>query len=295
MTDEVHALDVSRYNSVHNPADYSIDWAGFYRSADRRAAEVRSALPHHGHISYGAHPAQVLSVFAPPSAPGRIDPVFLFVHGGGFREGHPDHYDWLARPFVRSGIVFINVGYRLGGVVEALADVAAAIRWTWNGIGQYSGDPGRLWLGGHSAGAMVAASLAVRCDWQQGIGVPADVVRGAACVSGLYDFRARTAHLGISENTAAQIDPMTNIYRRSVSAIIGYGRREANRAAGDREAFARSGEHFARNLLAGHCVPSVVACDTRAHTDTIERLGDPASELFRSVAQLMMWGDADSN
>src|SRR5205085_3613438 len=111
-------------------------------------------------ITYGADPKQVLDVYTADSAPGRRPrPVLLFVHGGGFRGGdkhgpfYPDNVTlWAAR----HGMVGINIDYRLAPqnpYPAAAQDLAAAIGWARANAARYGGDPRRIVLFGHSAGA----------------------------------------------------------------------------------------------------------------------------------------------
>jgi acetyl esterase/lipase len=71
-----------------------------------------------------------------------------------------------------------------------LDDCAAAVRWTLVNAARFGAHPAKLFVGGHSAGGHYAALLAVRRDWQEKAGVPADCVRGCLPLSGVYDFTA---------------------------------------------------------------------------------------------------------
>lgn len=106
-------------------------------------------------------PELTLNVWTPdPGASGL--PVLVWLHGGAFIAGSPDLYDGSA--WMRDGVVLVTVGYRLGveGFVHfqggdanvALRDQLAALEWVQREIGAFGGDPGRVCLGGQSAGAM---------------------------------------------------------------------------------------------------------------------------------------------
>jgi arylformamidase len=66
--------------------------------------------------------------------------------------------------------------------------VAAALKWIHDNIADHGGDPSRVFISGHSAGAHYATWMAVRDDWQKAAGLPADFIRGALPISGVYDF-----------------------------------------------------------------------------------------------------------
>ncbi|NQX94199.1 MAG: alpha/beta hydrolase, partial [Erythrobacter sp.] len=118
-------------------------------------------------LTTGDHPAQKVILWGPeaPKAGERSRdaaplPVLLFAHGGSWRSGDPEDYGFLARAFVPEGFIVALSGYRLvkegapDGVYPAmLEDTAAAIAATREAAAQYGGDPDRIVLMGHSAGA----------------------------------------------------------------------------------------------------------------------------------------------
>jgi arylformamidase len=139
-------------------------------------------------FAYGDDPYQEVAVFAAPEPNGT---VVAFMHGGGWTNGYKEWMAFMAPPLTSAGITFVSVGYRLAPAVTwpaGVDDAASGIAWVYNNIAAHGGDPTRIFVGGHSAGGHQAAWLAVRSDWQDAAGVPADVIRGALPVSGVYDF-----------------------------------------------------------------------------------------------------------
>jgi acetyl esterase/lipase len=116
-------------------------------------------------VAYGAHPRQVLDLYVPPDARGA--PVVIFAHGGALVDGHKDrtaeihaNVCWF---LTRHDIIGINLEYRLAPEVKYPAvteDVADAVRWTRAHVAQHGGDPGCIFLFGHSAGALHVGSYA---------------------------------------------------------------------------------------------------------------------------------------
>lgn len=113
-------------------------------------------------LAYGAHPRQVLDVHAPRGTTGsrQAAPVLVFAHGGAFVEGDktrtPQIYANVLRRFARDGIVGVNMEYRLAPEAKypaASEDVALALDWVRANIGGFGGDPARIFLMAHSAGA----------------------------------------------------------------------------------------------------------------------------------------------
>lgn len=139
-------------------------------------------------VAYGDDPYQGIALFRPKRPNGT---VLAFVHGGGWTNGYREWMAFMAPPFVEAGVTFASIGYRLAPkhvFPTGFEDTAAGVAWLWRNIGAHGGDPKRLFIGGHSAGGHYTALLAVRRDWQAGLGVPADAVRGCLPISGVYDL-----------------------------------------------------------------------------------------------------------
>ncbi|HHS82858.1 MAG TPA: alpha/beta hydrolase [Devosia sp.] len=106
-------------------------------------------------FSYG--PAR-LDVYSPPS--GRNLPVMIYVHGGAWQTGSRTHVRSKPAFFQRLNMVFVSIDYRLlpkADVATQADDVGRAIHWVKNNISSLRGNPARLSVIGHSAGAHLAA------------------------------------------------------------------------------------------------------------------------------------------
>ena len=140
-------------------------------------------------IAYGADPLQKLDVYAPEGAQGKKLPVLLFVHGGGFTRGtaHGDFYpqnipEWAAK----NGMVGISIDYRLAPKdpwPAGAKDLASAIAWTKANIAKFGGDPNRIILFGHSAGANHVADYAAHPEVR---GAEGASVKGVVMISPAY-------------------------------------------------------------------------------------------------------------
>lgn len=144
-----------------------------------------------GPIAYGGNREQVVVVTTPTkSAPGPR-PVVLFIHGGSWSHGHAPDYTYVGRNLASEGYIGVSAGYRLvpGGEYPAmLEDGAAAVRWAVDNIARFGGDPSRIYLMGHSAGAYNAVMLALDRRWLDKAGVAQSSIRGAIGLAGPYDF-----------------------------------------------------------------------------------------------------------
>ncbi|MEP0189296.1 MAG: alpha/beta hydrolase [Erythrobacter sp.] len=141
----------------------------------------------------GAHEQQKLIVWAPMDRDAKADPlpVLVFVHGGSWRTGDPADYGFIGRSFVPKGFVVVLGGYRLegdGAYPNMLEDTASVVAWTHQEIAKYGGDPDRITLAGHSAGAYNVAMVGLEPRWLKKHAMsPADIA-GIIGISGPYDF-----------------------------------------------------------------------------------------------------------
>lgn len=142
-------------------------------------------------IAFGDEPGQVLTV-SRPDDPGRgLRPVVIFIHGGSWAKGHAPDYAFVGRNLAAGGYIGVSAGYRLvpGGEFPAmLEDGAAATKWVVDNIADFGGDPSRIYLMGHSAGAYNAIMLALDPRWLDDAGVSPAAIRGAIGLAGPYDF-----------------------------------------------------------------------------------------------------------
>ena len=134
---------------------------------------------------------QTLDVWRPAATAGARLPVLIFWYGGGWVHGDRRAYAFAARAFARAGFVVVVPDYRKVPQVrfpEFLQDGAEAVRWTRDHVGEFGGDPARIALSGHSAGAYTAAMLALDPRWLRAVGVDPRIVRAAVPMCGPYDF-----------------------------------------------------------------------------------------------------------
>ncbi len=150
--------------------------------------------------AYGPGPRRKLDVYVPSGlAPGASLPVVVFFYGGGWVDGSRSEYGFAGRAFAARGFVAVVADYRLVPQVRFPAfvqDGALAVKWVRDTIARYGGDPRRIAVSGHSAGAYIAAMVALDRSWLSAIGVDPAVVRAAALLSGPYDFYPFTEQRG---------------------------------------------------------------------------------------------------
>ena len=141
-------------------------------------------------LAYGPGPRHRLDVYVPDDLAGPA-PVVVFFYGGSWKNGDRGDYLFAAEALVSRGYVAVVPDYRLYPDVafpDFLDDGARAVRWVRESIAAYGGDPDRLFLMGHSAGAYNAAMLALDPDYLANAGIDRGAVRGVIGLAGPYDF-----------------------------------------------------------------------------------------------------------
>jgi arylformamidase len=255
-----------------------------------RSEVTRSKLTFRCDLRYGPLPRQMLDIF--PVSGGNA-PVVMFWHGGAWRYQSKEYFSYIAEPLVSAGIITVLVGYDLHPDVmlrQMMAEAREAIIWTWRHIGEYGGDPNRIFISGHSAGAQLAG-MALAHDFRPK-GLPRSPVRGVFLISGSYDMEPHRHHeryddMGLDEDLVQEASPLYNPpLNPDMPLIIVVG---ANETAG----YIRQAEVFCQKCQArGHPARVLISPDDH-HFSVVERLADPHHEITRSLTALALSsGDA---
>lgn len=134
----------------------------------------------------------VLDVYAPKDA--KKLPVVLWIHGGGWVTGDKANVQSKPQWFLEQGCVFVSTNYQLLPKVEMetiVRDIAKSLGWVHKNIESFGGDPNKIFVMGHSAGAQLAALVCVDERYLQSEGVPFSVLQGCVPVDGdTYDIPA---------------------------------------------------------------------------------------------------------
>jgi acetyl esterase/lipase len=277
------AQDFTNYPTVKNPERYGAQWRPFYVKANELTAQTRAALPNHLDIPYGPDAKQRLDVYLPAKAV-KNAPVLLFLHGGGFMEGDRAHYGFIATPYAKHGIITVVSGYRLAtpGVHYPAQsdDTKAAITWISKNIAKFGGDPGTLFLSGHSVGATLVADVSVHRDWMKSAGLAPGSIKGIAAISGDYDLSpGENAPYAPTAELEAQASPLRHIIDPAPLALIAYGTKEGKARA--------PAEALAEQLKAKGVKTRVLSLEGEDHKDTALNFGTDGSTLANAVLELI--------
>jgi acetyl esterase/lipase len=142
-------------------------------------------------LPYGPNYWQKIDIFLPKHESTTNLPVFLYLHGGGWRRGYKEEMGFMAPQIVSLPAIFVSVSYRLVPEVntaEQIDDTISAIELVRNTAPQYGGNPDKLAIGGHSAGAHLATMATLRPDLLTARGLPADAIKYCFPVSGPFEI-----------------------------------------------------------------------------------------------------------
>jgi acetyl esterase/lipase len=145
------------------------------------AQNVKSNIPY----ADAGHERHVLDIFAPEGA--KDLPVVFWIHGGGWQTGDKSDVQMKPRWFTQRGFIFVSTNYRLlpSVTMEVIfQDVAKSLGWVHKNIAAHGGDPKRIFVMGHSAGAQLAALMCIDDRYLKAEGVPFEVLQGCVPVDG---------------------------------------------------------------------------------------------------------------
>ncbi len=201
---------------------------------------VKAVGGHHADLRYGTGPDECLDWF-PAGQAGA--PIHLHIHGGAWRYLRKEDVAFAAPAFIEAGMHYVVPDFsalpdvRLVDVVEQLV---RAVSWVYRNAGRYGADGNRIYLSGHSSGGHLCAVL-LTTDWTRH-GLPADVIKGGLCVSGIYDMEpvlisARRSYVKLSDDEKHRLSPIENAQALNCPVSIVY-------AQGDSPEFRRQALHF---------------------------------------------------
>lgn len=249
-----------------------------------RSRHARETLPCTLDVPYGPTRAETLDIF--PAA-GTAAPVFVFLHGGYWRALSAKDFSCVALGLQPLGITTVVANYALCPAVtidEIVRQVRAAVAWVLTRIDARGGDPGRVAVGGHSAGGQLTA-MCLQTAWEADYGLAADPLAAGVLVSGVYDLAPlRWSYL----QPAIQLDadlirrnsPLFTVRPSTTPILITWGDDES--------------DEFLRQALAYHAAWQEAGNDSTLmpqpdthHFSAIHGFEDSGSALCRWLAQAL--------
>ena len=217
-------------------------------------------------LAFGPHPRQKLDIYVPPGG-GQNRPVIVFIYGGSWSGGAKGTYALVGEAFAARGYVTVVADYRLVPEVRFpvfIQDGAMALRFVRDNITRYGGNPGRIHLVGHSAGAYNAMMLTLDRRYLAAAGMNGRVIRSAVGLSGPYDFlplegSVTTATFGNARDLS-QTQPISFVRRHAPPILLATG-------SADRTVLPRNTESLAARLRQVGAPVTVKIYDGLGHAD----------------------------
>ena len=276
------AQDRSKYPTHLNSSSSGIDWIAFYDRIDGLTAATRKELQHHLNLPYGEDPKQKLDLYLPQYK--AAGPVYIFIHGGGFVEGDRAHYGYVARPLASHGIVTVVMSYRLSPAhyPEQVYDVQAVLGWVYRNIEEYGGDASQIYVGGHSAGAILSAFVSVNKSWLSSMSLPEDLIKGYVPISGPFDLRKTGGFVDnyfFDDTKRVEASPLLNIRNIFPKAVVVAGALE--------KTYLESSRAFVEALRAKGGDAELLVLEGMAHDATALSAGDEDGPIVRALIELI--------
>ncbi|MGC3983773.1 MAG: alpha/beta hydrolase [Pseudorhodoferax sp.] len=267
-------------DEAYDPFRRAHDAAASNRRFAERSEEARRTLPHRLGVPYGPTLAETLDIF-PAAQPGA--PVFFFVHGGYWRARAARDFSCVALGPQAMGFTTVVIDYALCPTVtldELVRQVRAAAAWTVRHIAEFNGDPGRIVIGGSSAGGHLGAML-LTTPWRADYGLPDDPFAGAVLLSGLYDIAPlRYSYLQpliqLDEGSVRRNSPVQHVRPCATPLLLAWG--DAEQAAFAQQS---QGLHAAWQQAGNRS--ELLALPGADHFEAMVPLEQPDSALCRAL------------
>lgn len=262
----------AQYDVDRTVPDYGV-YARHYTEASRLA---RQRLRHELDVAYGPTRTETLDIF--PAA-GTGAPVFVFLHGGYWRSLSSKEFSCVAAGLHELGMVTVVVNYALAPAVtldEITRQARSAVSWVIRRIGDHGGDPGRVVIGGHSAGAQLAA-MCMQTAWEEDYGLRTDPLSGAVLVSGIYDlaplqFTEMQKDLHLDDGVIGRCSPISCVRPCRSPVLVTWGAEESDE-------FRRQSEDYFNAWKTVGNPGQRLSQAGRNHFDAIFGFENPVSEL----------------
>jgi len=255
----------------------------FARWAEQAAAtrRLRACLID---LNYGERTGERLDLF-----PARKDgaPLLVFIHGGYWRSLDKSDFSWIAPAYVNHGVSVALVNYGLSPktpIEDIVRQMLRAHAWLYRNADRLGFDPTRIYTAGHSAGAHLTVMMMAALWNVYEPDLPADLVKGALAVSGIYDLEPLVyapflaADLQLNAKRARQLSPVHLPPATQAPLYTAVGGLESSEF---KRQTALIGKAWRRNFARDIPMPGF------HHLNVVDEFANPASPLFDAAVELM--------
>lgn len=277
-------LDPSELDRQYNARGAVPEHPAFIARWQADSARTRAALTADIDLAYGQSRGEKLDLFHVGKS---AAPLLIFIHGGYWRGLDKSDFSFLAPAFVARGVKVAAVNYGLAPITpmeEIVRQLLRAVSWLYRHAAALGIDSRRIVIAGHSAGGHLAAMMAA-ADWPAWEpALPADLVHGIVCISGLYDLEP-LVHASFIKNDirldtagARKLSPIQYQPRLAIPMVTAVG--------GDESAEFQRQNRLIRESWP-HCFRRDVALPGRHHFSAVDALAEADHPLFQATLELL--------
>jgi arylformamidase len=264
-------MDQAELDAAYNQAVYAPNVAEVLQRYADRSEAARAVVGEPLRFAYGDSAIEGLDVY-PTGKPDA--PIAIFIHGGAWRSGRARDYGFPAELFVRAGAHLVVPDFAavqdVDGNLMTMADqVRRAVAWVYRNAQRFGGNPQRIHVLGHSSGAHLAG-VVLTTDWAGGYGLPADLVKGGLCCSGIFDLKpprlsARSSYVRFTDEIEEALSPQRHLGLLNAPLLVAYGPLETPE-------FQRQSRDFAAAVAGAGKPVRLLVAEGRNHFEVIESL-----------------------
>jgi arylformamidase len=279
-------MDQKELDDAYDQSVYAPNRDQMNRRRGSESERVRTRIGEPKRIAYGTTSHEMLDIYPARSSNA---PVVVFVHGGAWRAGLAHDSSYGAEPFVRAGAHFVVLDFinalESGGDLMAMAEqVRRGVAWTARNAASFGGDPGRLYLTGHSSGAHLGGCVLIT-EWEKDFGLPRDTLKGATLCSGMYDLKPvrlskRSEYVKFTDAVEDALSAQRHLDRITCPVTLLHGTLETPE-------FQRQSREFAAALKAAGKPVKLIVAEHYNHFEIGETLNNPYGPFGSAALEMM--------
>jgi arylformamidase len=274
-------LDAAYDQVYYEPLDFQT-----YARLVSNSSSSRARIGPPRQVAYGPTDIEKLDIFRAdlPKAP-----IFIFIHGGNWFRQTAYNSGYAAEMFIRAGAHYIvpdfaSVKDVRGDLGVMAAQVRRAIAWVYKNAASFDGDPDRIYVGGHSSGGHLCG-VALVTDWEKDFGIPATIVKGGLCISGIYELTPvrlswRRTYVNFTDAMVESMSAQRHIDKIVAPITVAYGSLET-------PDFQRQSREFADALKKAGKPVHLIEGENYTHSAMCESFGHPYGPCGRAALAMM--------
>jgi len=256
------------------------------RRLSRLNTDIRARVAPPERHAYGDGTVEGIDVYRAAQSGAAVN---IYIHGGAWRKGSAAASAYLAEVLGHAGAAlavpdFVNVEQAEDSLRTMVGQVRNAVAWVYRNAAKIGVDANRIYVSAHSSGAHLAACTLIT-DWVADFGLPADIIKGAVCCSGMYDLKGprlsvRSSYVPFDDAMEQALSPQRHIERIRVPVVIAYGTLETPE-------FQRQARDFAAALLAAGKAVELLVGHEYNHYEIRETFANPYGLIGSAVLRQM--------